>query len=415
MLLQHDVFHAGNTLNSSSSIESPEHRLLEPELESRKNELIESLDLDELRADEAFDRIASAAASVCESSAALVTLVGRDQQFTLGSVGSDIDVIPRDDAFCTYTIQSDEPLITYDARQDERFASSSLVQGSPYLRFYAGARYKGAGNTPLGAVCAVDTESRNIDTVAQAALQALASQVERHLMTYVVARGYELSEGWFEHTRPGDGEQEFVLSVEDQAQRLSKHITEIQADVMMSRFSDDETETRRRMLNWKIDRDIGRAQEKLVGILEAARNQEVRPDSVDDVPLGEVLGQLFGDIAVDGDLTVEAPSQRELWRLFQTLKSLIVSAGAIDIDDVDVRSGQDELAVSVAVSGDADAIHRLTGITSISSDQSETIDAVTSRLTVLWSRIQDYARAVDAGLLFLADRGGAGGEWVVRL
>jgi len=402
-------------LNTSSTVESPEHRLLEPELESRKNEIIESLDLDELRADEAFDRIASAAAAVCQSSGALVTLVGRDQQFTLGSVGSDVGVISRNDAFCTYTIQSDEPLITYDARQDDRFASSSLVQGSPYLRFYAGARYKGAGNTPLGAVCAIDSEPRDIDTVAQAALQALASQVERHLMTYVVSQGYELSDEWFEHTRPGEDEHGIVLSVEDQGQRLSKHITEIQADVIMSRFSDDETETRRRMLNWKIDRDIGRAQEKLVGMLEAARNRQVRSESSDEVPLGKVLGQLFGDIAVDAESTVKAPSERELWRLFQTVKSLIVSAGAIDIDGVDVTAGEDELAVSIEVSGDADAIQRLTGITSISSDQSATIDAVNSQLTVLWSRLQDYARAVDAGLLFLANRGGEGGEWVVRL
>jgi len=97
------------------------------------------------------------------------------------------------------------------------------------------------------------------------------------------------------------------------------------------------------------------------------------------------------------------------------VKSLIVSAGAIDIDGVDVTAGEDELAVSIEVSGDADAIQRLTGITSISSDQSATIDAVNSQLTVLWSRLQDYARAVDAGLLFLANRGGEGGEWVVRL
>jgi hypothetical protein len=402
-------------MTSSTQIREDD-RLLEPELENRKNEIVDALDLERLKNDDAFTRIANAAAVVCQSSSALVTLVGRDHQYTLGSVGTDIEVLERDNAFCTYTIQSDEPLIATEATEDERFAQSSIVQGPPHVRFYAGARYKGVRKTPLGAVCAVDSESRDIDTVAQASLQALASQVERHLMTYLVSQGIQLSDEWFEHTRPRD-EQGFALSVEEQARRLSRHITEIQADIMMSRFAsedDEESETRGRMLNWKIDRDIGRAQEKLVGMLEAARHQRSSNDSSNQHSKGlvEIARSLFSTVEASEDVTCDAIKERDLRRLLQSSKSLIVSAGSLEIGTVEIKRADGNVTLTIHLEGPNDALQRLDSV--VNGTEGDEFDGFRSELNVMWLRVQEFALNVGTPLSLELEDTGEAGQWTIR-
>jgi len=63
-----------------------------------------------------------------------------------------------------------------DTLLDERFRHNPLVTGEPHLRFYAGASLRTADGLPLGTVCVLDTQPRELSSEQAEALQALARQ-----------------------------------------------------------------------------------------------------------------------------------------------------------------------------------------------------------------------------------------------
>src|SRR3712207_2162932 len=70
---------------------------------------------------------------------ALITLVDRHRLRVKAAQGLNVSELPRDSAFCTYTILSDDVFVIPDMLADERFRTNPLVLGEPHLRFYAGA------------------------------------------------------------------------------------------------------------------------------------------------------------------------------------------------------------------------------------------------------------------------------------
>lgn len=68
-----------------------------------------------------------------------------------------------------------------DTHQDSRLARTRLVTGPPHIRFYAGALLKTPEGLPIGAVCVLDTVSRDLNQAQGQSLLALARQVMAQL------------------------------------------------------------------------------------------------------------------------------------------------------------------------------------------------------------------------------------------
>ena len=128
-----------------------------------------------------FDDIAALAAAICETPIAVVNLVGSERQFFKAEVGLGVRETPFDASFCAKAILEEDFLIVQDARQDKRFACNPLVTGEPGLRFYAGALLKTADNLPIGTVCVLDYQPRELSAVQQQTLRVLARQVMTQL------------------------------------------------------------------------------------------------------------------------------------------------------------------------------------------------------------------------------------------
>ncbi|MBS9721395.1 diguanylate cyclase [Tianweitania sp. BSSL-BM11] len=106
-----------------------------------------------------LDLIARSAAELLDAPIGFVTLVGKDELTLIGRHGINVSTVPRQIAFCSHTIAGSEPMVVYDALDDERFRKNPLAQGDEGLRFYAGAPLVDpeSGET-LGAVCVSDTK-----------------------------------------------------------------------------------------------------------------------------------------------------------------------------------------------------------------------------------------------------------------
>jgi PAS domain S-box-containing protein len=129
-------------------------------------------------AEQAFDDITLIASCVCKTPIALISFVDSDRQWFKSAVGLDVAQTPRENAFCAHAIASpNQSLIVSDARNDPRFAQNPLVTGAPYIRFYAGVSLVSPEGHPLGTVCVIDHEPRELQEIEQRALEALGRQV----------------------------------------------------------------------------------------------------------------------------------------------------------------------------------------------------------------------------------------------
>ena len=125
-----------------------------------------------------YDDIAMLAAQICGTTMATISLIDEDRQWLKAKIGLDGDEMPRDIAFCSYTIHNKDgrSLVVNDTLEDERFAENPLVTDDPNIRFYAGAPLVTLDNYALGALCVIDNEPRQLSDEQLKALEALARQ-----------------------------------------------------------------------------------------------------------------------------------------------------------------------------------------------------------------------------------------------
>ena len=133
-------------------------------------------------AEPAFNALAEAVARACSVRAALVSLVGRDEQWFAGRWGFEARSTPREMSFCAHTIAARAPLLVTDACADPRFAAHPLVTGAPGVRFYAGQPIINDAGVALGALCLLDTRPRpDLNPVQLAMLDPLSRMVAEQL------------------------------------------------------------------------------------------------------------------------------------------------------------------------------------------------------------------------------------------
>lgn len=127
--------------------------------------------------DRELDEVVKLAAEVCGVPVAMVTVHTDTEQRHAAKVGTSIAALTREQSFCRETMARGDLVEVPDATADPRFADLEVVTGEPHIRFYAGVPLVSATGLPLGTVCVLDTEPRQLDDTMRAALTALARHV----------------------------------------------------------------------------------------------------------------------------------------------------------------------------------------------------------------------------------------------
>ena len=124
---------------------------------------------------ESFDRLTRMASKLLGAPVSTISLTDGDRQWFKSRVGVDLQEIPREQAPCSYAIQSDQVFVVPDLATDERFKMSPLVQAG--IRFYAGAPLITRSGFGLGTICVVDDKPRTIGLEEERVLRDLAGLV----------------------------------------------------------------------------------------------------------------------------------------------------------------------------------------------------------------------------------------------
>jgi len=128
-----------------------------------------------------IDRVTQLAVRLLQVPIALVTIVGRDRQWSKSKVGMSITEVPRKQSFCNHTIEYDDAIIVQNPLHDERFQNLDSVTGDENIRFYAGQPLCLPNGDKVGALCVLDRQPRTFSAADIRVLKGLAAMVELEL------------------------------------------------------------------------------------------------------------------------------------------------------------------------------------------------------------------------------------------
>lgn len=129
----------------------------------------------------AFEDITRLASIICQTPIALISLVDAERQWFKSERGMGERETPLFKSMCAHALLDSDVLVVPDTREDVRFSRNPLVTGEAPLHFYAGAVLKTSEGLPLGTVCVLDRQPRQLSAEQVDALRALARQTMAQL------------------------------------------------------------------------------------------------------------------------------------------------------------------------------------------------------------------------------------------
>lgn len=130
-----------------------------------------------------FDEITKVASDICGTPIALISLIDDNRQWFKANTGlPGVYETPREDAFCSHTIMSDQLMEVKDATIDQRFANNKLVLNSPFIRYYAGAPITLPLGENIGSLCVIGEKAGALNSTQKTLLTGLAKVVAEALV-----------------------------------------------------------------------------------------------------------------------------------------------------------------------------------------------------------------------------------------
>lgn len=139
-----------------------------------------------------FDDLTELAATFAGTPISLVNLLDSYQQWTVGKHGIAVELLPREDTVCDYTIRQDGPFEVKDLSSDERFHLLEAVTGPDQLRYYYGVPITTATGYRLGALCVLDRKEQDISPEKAELLKILAREVVSRLNIFKQVEAMQL-------------------------------------------------------------------------------------------------------------------------------------------------------------------------------------------------------------------------------
>jgi diguanylate cyclase len=135
----------------------------------------------------AFDGVTRLAAAALRVPMVLLSLVDQNRLWFKSRVGLTLRESPRTGSFCAQAILQRQTLRVRDASADPRFSGHPLVSGQARVRSYLGIPLYTRDRQPVGTLCAMDTEMRELGEVELVVLSEFAKIAEELLASQEVA------------------------------------------------------------------------------------------------------------------------------------------------------------------------------------------------------------------------------------
>ena len=149
-----------------------------PPEENNRIDALRSYEILDSLPEQEYDELTSLASEICQTPISLISLIDDNRQWFKSNHGLDVRETPREFAFCAHGILNPtEILLVPDSREDSRFKENPLVTGDPHVIFYAGVPLVNEDGYPLGSLCVIDHNPKQLTENQLSSLKILAKQV----------------------------------------------------------------------------------------------------------------------------------------------------------------------------------------------------------------------------------------------
>ncbi|REL24957.1 GAF domain-containing protein [Rhodohalobacter sp. SW132] len=133
--------------------------------------------------EEEFDDLTTLAAEIANAPISLINLIDRDTQLTKSATGIELKnrECSRESTVCQYTIKDTDILEIKNLSIDSRFDHIDSIKGDKGLRYYIGVPLLSEGKYPIGTLCILDYQERELSETQVRQLKIIAKQVMTHL------------------------------------------------------------------------------------------------------------------------------------------------------------------------------------------------------------------------------------------
>jgi len=271
-----------------------------PSNEAARLGALESYQILDTPAEQAYDDFTTLAARICGVPIALISLIDKDRQWFKSRLGLDPPETPREQAFCAHAIVDNQLLVVSDARRDRRFEGNPLVTGAPHIRFYAGAPLVTEEGHGLGTLCVIDSVPRQLTADQLASLQALSRQL---MVQLELRRAMQLLL---------EAERAKKIFVANVSHELRTPLTSIRGALALVRDSEPNLEEDSRELLTAAYRNAHRLLALVNDLLDLERvgSGELSVVKAEDSDLGEAIQravETVRPIAKDAGVTIVSP------------------------------------------------------------------------------------------------------------
>jgi len=142
---------------------------------------LNNLTLDVTEQDEVLQALSRLLTLVTGSKFSQVNIFDGSTQYTIASDGALFPPLPKNNTFCTYTLQKEAALEIPDMSQDDRLKDHATVTGKEHIRYYYGAPLITSNEVAIGTVCVIHDDKLQLSEKNKEIVKTIAEQVTRHL------------------------------------------------------------------------------------------------------------------------------------------------------------------------------------------------------------------------------------------
>jgi len=276
-----------------------------PENEEERLSALHSYNIMDSLPERDYDNLTKIASEICQTRVAMITFMDRERQWFKSKTGVELTENQRDFTFCAHgMLDPQKPLVVNNPTEDPRFMGNPLVTGPHNVRFYAGVQLVDKNGFPLGSICVLDIEEKEISESQLATLKILGDQVVRLLELRKTITDLENNQQDLLRTNRHLKDYDYVISHDLKAPlRNMKHLAEAVKDSYSEQL-DDKGKKYLQLMNDTAKDAISYVN----GIL--SYSQAIQIDTINEaVDLQKLVTQIIEEEQTFNHLSISVPDQ----------------------------------------------------------------------------------------------------------
>lgn len=153
-----------------------------PKNEKQRLQAVYDYNLQAHDKDEELEVFANAASLICNAPIALVSVFDENYQVIKANCGIEVDIVPRQQTICQFSLMEDEILVIDDVTKFEPAQNIAGVKAAN-IQFYAGVPLIDDNGNALGTLCVNDHHPRTLDDKQRSLLIQLGKNITKLLVS----------------------------------------------------------------------------------------------------------------------------------------------------------------------------------------------------------------------------------------